>query len=253
VIVRRFNQSGIAEFRQFLATCRQSPATGLPRGILEENALTETIKPAIQIEPRKFATRRDAASYLRKALSPLPEQEVAEDAGLWSWLSLFYFDEICPANNCRGSVKNDYSYIFEPKNQRHFYRHLLFIGWHVLRVTEKHNRLFLDQPLSSLDKVTSEVMKRLFLTRIPCVFEVLDRIYWDAKRGRIRRGVTDFGNVKPGDLVHRFPIRVRQLEKTYDLLTLKADQLIELLGEEFGLGMLRIEKTRSASNSPRGK
>jgi hypothetical protein len=43
----------------------------------------------------------------------------------------------------------------------------------------------------------------------------------------------DFRNVKPGDLVHRFPIRIRQLEKTYDLVSLTADQLIELLGDEF--------------------
>jgi len=39
--------------------------------------------------------------------------------------------------------------------------------------------------------------------------------------------------VKPGDLRNRFPIKVRQLEKTYDLFTLNADQLIDLLGAEF--------------------
>ena len=31
----------------------------------------------------------------------------------------------------------------------------------------------------------------------------------------------------------RFPTRIRQLEKTYDLMSLDADQLLELLGEEF--------------------
>ncbi len=39
--------------------------------------------------------------------------------------------------------------------------------------------------------------------------------------------------VVPGDLRNRFPIRIRQLKKTYDLLSLNADQLIELLGDEF--------------------
>ena len=33
--------------------------------------------------------------------------------------------------------------------------------------------------------------------------------------------------------MHRFTIRIRQLEKTYDLQSLTADQLIELLGNEF--------------------
>jgi hypothetical protein len=39
--------------------------------------------------------------------------------------------------------------------------------------------------------------------------------------------------VKAGDLVHRLPITIRQLEKTYDLINLKAEQLLELLGPEF--------------------
>lgn len=129
-------------------------------------------------------------------------------------------------------MKNDYHYIFEPKNSRHFYRHLLFISWRVLMIAPENHRLFLTSPLSTLDKVTTEVMKRLFLTRIPCVFAVLDQLYWDDARGKARAGVVG-QQVRPGDLMHRFPLRIRQLEKTYDLLSLNANQLIELLGEEF--------------------
>jgi hypothetical protein len=62
---------------------------------------------------------------------------------------------------------------------------------------------------------------------------VLDRLYWDEKRGRARPGVTNFGKITAGNLAHRLPIRIRQLEKTYDLHSLTADQLISLLGEEF--------------------
>jgi hypothetical protein len=95
------------------------------------------------------------------------------------------------------------------------------------------DRLYLNNSVSSLDKVTAEVMQRLYLTRIPCVFEVLDRLYWDDSRGKARPGIVDYRSVKPGDLVHRFPLRIRQLEMTYDLMSLTADQLIELLGDEF--------------------
>ena len=76
-------------------------------------------------------------------------------------------------------------------------------------------------------------MSRLFLTRIPCIFEALDRLYWDEGRGKARAGIVDQKVVKPGDLRHRLPIRVRQLERTYDLFSLTGDQLVELLGEEF--------------------
>ena len=84
-----------------------------------------------------------------------------------------------------------------------------------------------------MDQVTTEVMKRLFLTRIPCIFEVLDHLYWDEQRGRARTGMVTRASIKAGDLIHRLPIRIRQLEMTYDVFSLTADQMIELLGEEF--------------------
>ena len=46
--------------------------------------------------------------------------------------------------------------------------------------------------------------------------------------------------------MHRFPIRIRQLEKTYDLVSLTADQLIELLGDEFRQHRHVAAKLRSA-------
>jgi hypothetical protein len=167
------------------------------------------------------------------------------NAGLWTWLTLFFFDEVCPAEDGKRSVKKDYYYIYEPGNPHCFYYHLLFIAWHALRIAPEYNRLFLDNSVSSLDKVTSEVMKRLYLTRIRCIFEVLDRLYWDRDRGRVRVGVTHFQTVKRGDLVHRFPIRMRQLERTYDLFSLNADQLIELLGKEFEFDPVPKATTRA--------
>ena len=93
--------------------------------------------------------------------------------------------------------------------------------------------MFLDTSLHQLDKFTQDVLKRLYLTRIDCIFEVLDRLYWDRKLDRPRRGANSPRKVVAGDLVHRFPTRIRQLEKTYDLLSLSADQLINLMGDEF--------------------
>jgi len=233
MIVRQFNEQGIKAFRGFLAAGRDNPQAPVPRGMLEDDALTKPIDAAVEIQQRQLVMRADAAKYLNDLLEPLPEHEVAVNAGLWTWLSLFFFDEICPRHHGRLDIKNNYTYVFEPRNPRHFYRHLLFIGWRVLRVSPTHNRLLLSSTVASLDQVTTEIMKRLYLTRIPCIFEVLDRLYWDERRGRVRPGIVTSRSVKPGDLVHRFPSRIRQLEKTYDLFSLNADQLIELLGSEF--------------------
>jgi hypothetical protein len=247
MLVRQFSESGIQEFRAFLAQARIAPATPVPRQLLEDNQHTLVLTPHMVVEPKDFPTRRTAAEYLSSVLSPLPENEIAQNAGLWTWLGLFFFDQVCAVKSGQRVVTNDYSYVFEPKNSRHYYRHLLFVAWRVLRVAPLHNRLFLGGSVASLDQVTAEVLKRLFLTRIPCLFEVLDRLYWDQGRGKARPGIVSPTTIKPGDLRHRFPIRIRQLEKTYDLHSLTADQLLELLGNEFRFeapGAVRPRKQR---------
>ena len=233
MLIRRFNQKGIATFRDFLGSCREHANAAPAQELLTDKQMSEPITPQIEIEQRPFKTKRDAAVYLHDRLGRIPKEALINDDGLWSWLSLFYFDVICPTSAGQRKVRNDYTYIFESKSMRHFYRHLLFISWRILDVAPKHNRLLLDSSISVLDKFSSEVMKRLYLTRIPCFFEVLDRIYWEPELGRSRKGVVDAVRVTAGDLSHRLPLRIRQLEKTYDLQSLTADALIELLGDEF--------------------
>ncbi len=231
--LRQFNAEGIAAMRRFLTQCRDDPTTAVPRRLLQDDALAQRVSPKIVVQPRHFATRRDAAEYLTALLAPLPADDVARNAGLWTWLSLYYFDEVCPVRDGQRRVKNQYRYVFESINVREYYRHLLFIAWHARRLAHPHERLFMSGPVSELDMPTELVFRSLYLTRIPCIFEVLDRLYWDASRGKPRVGIVDSSRLVPGDLRRRFPIRIRQLEKTYDLVSLNADQLIELLGEEF--------------------
>jgi hypothetical protein len=134
MIVRQFRESGIAEFRGFLAQCRTNPSTPPPLSLLEDDAHTEVLRPPMVVAPQQFPTKADAASYLAQVLAPLPDHEVALNAGLWTWLSLYYFDEVCRLKQGKRAVTNDYSYVFEPKVSYHYYRHLLFIAWRVLKV-----------------------------------------------------------------------------------------------------------------------
>jgi hypothetical protein len=232
VRLRRFTPEGIEAFRAILRASRETPTEEFPLELLEHPTLTELVEPAVSVGEVQFETKGDAARYLSTILAPIPDDDVRLDAGMWTWLSLVYLDSVCQHTEHGRDVKNDYYYVFEPLNPRHFYRHLLFVSWRVIRLSPVHNRVFLRSPSNQLDKITEEVMKRLFLTRIPSAFELIDRLYWDEKRSRPRVGITR-SVVRAGDLSHRLPLRIRQLEKTYDLMSLTADQLIELLGEEF--------------------
>ena len=231
--LRRFNPDGIEAFRRELAECRTAPSRDIPLEMLTDPMLTELVAPQVEVEPRAFKTKGDAAVYFHRIFHGIPKQQLLEDAGLWTWLSLYFFEIVCPKHSGVRKVRNDYTYVYEAKSIRHFYRHLLFVSYRTLDIAPTHNRLLLSTSISSLDKFSEDVIKRLYMKRIPCFFEVLDRLYWDEKRGRSRPGVTNFSKVTAGNLAHRLPIRIRQLEKTYDLHSLTADQLLSLLGEEF--------------------
>ena len=231
--LRRFNPSGIAAFRQFLAASREDASTAVPVDLLESDEHTSVLAPKIEIEPQDFKIKRDAADYFHERLATIAADQLVNDSGLWTWLSLFYFEQIFPTVARKHKVRNDSTYVFVPKSMRDTYRHILFTCWNVLRVSPTYNQLFLHSRIDQLDKYNSEVFKRLYLTRIPRVFEVLERLYWDQATAQPKKGIVSSTKVVAGNLRHRFPIRIRQLEKTYDLQSLTADQLIELLGSEF--------------------
>jgi hypothetical protein len=233
MLLRRFNKAGIAAFRDALDVLRNDPSADVPMQMLNDRRLTESVSDEIEVDDRGFSSRREAAVYLRDLLDPLDNAAVAQDSGLWTWLTLYYFDAICPSSQGTRIVKNDYRYVYESKTQRHWYRHLLHIAWRLVTIAPTHNRLFLDRPLTSLDQITERTLSRLYLIRIPAIFEALDRIYWDDARNGARPGIVDPKKVSPGSLRHRLPVRIQQLEKTFDMQSLEADQLVSLLGPEF--------------------
>ncbi|NMC21377.1 MAG: hypothetical protein GYA33_13275, partial [Thermogutta sp.] len=88
--LRRFTPEGIQAFREFLAECRRQPETEIPAGLLEHRTRTEVVTPECQVEEKHFETKGEAAQYLHGVLQPLHEDDLAKDAGLWTWLSLLY-------------------------------------------------------------------------------------------------------------------------------------------------------------------
>ncbi len=239
--LRRFNEAGIKAFREELALLRANPDRDPNQRLQEHRELTEPVIAETPLEINYFKTKGEAARYLQSVLGKHRPEDLSGDSGLWTWLTCFFIDSVCPPLNGRRIVKNDYYYIFEPRNSRHVYRHLLNVSWQILQLAPRHNAMFMRTRLDSLDVVTTEVMKRLFLTRIPCMFEVLERLYWDDAKRKPRSGIS--GNrPSSGNLRHRLPTRISQLEKTYDLMSLNAEQLIELLGDEFAFARPKTAK-----------
>jgi hypothetical protein len=214
--------------------CRENPHSIVDLASLSDDALTAELQCSVEVTAQVFQKRGEAGTYLHSILdsTALTRDDIMSNIGLWSWLSLFFFDSICPSRENKGRrVNSDYYYIYDRK-RRDYYRHLLYVSWRIQNLAGNHHRLFTTARIDTIDKVTDRVMGNLTLIRIPCIFEVLDRLYWDEKSQDIRKKM---GSTKThrGNLLHRFPAVIEQLEMTYDLQSLNADQLIDLLGDEF--------------------
>lgn len=229
--LRRFNEAGLAWFKAQLAAIRADPGRDPDPDRLEDPELTVPVEPTILVEKVAFGIKRDAAEYLGMKLTPLKSAILFDDAGLWAWLDLLYFDSVCPKRDGRRKVVADPHYIVDPDFRRR-YRHLLATPVRVLWAVPKYNALFLDVPLDTHGEMMEQLMSRLYVMRIPAVAEAAELLYFDSAIQKRKRGVFPT-TPQRGDLRNRFPIRLRQLMLTYDVAALNGEQLVRLLGTEF--------------------
>src|SRR5689334_15336330 len=96
-LVRALNSIGIEQFRAYLDALRSGDSSEPPWALLDDPACTSELTARAEVDTREFGSRWSAAEYLVKQLATLPAAEVENNRGLWAWLSLLYFDQVCPA------------------------------------------------------------------------------------------------------------------------------------------------------------
>jgi hypothetical protein len=232
--IRRFNAEGMTQFEAYLNNVKAEPTLAPPFHLLEDPLATEPLPLDIELDQKPFSARFDAAAYLNEKLSPAVLPGLDRDVPLWTWLALFYFDQLCPPG--KGGVRKvgePARYIPQIEASRRYYRHMLMGPVMMYRVhIDKPNRLLalLSNPMSV---ATSETY-RLFIENpslIACraVVEVATWLYYDGTRGKLRRGA---GSKEAGGC-RRLIEYLQQIDCTYDLPILTKDRLGGMLPEEF--------------------
>jgi hypothetical protein len=227
--VRTLNTRGIAQFREFLqqirdgAEFRANPARcSMPT--IRAAALPRTIV----LEPRTFANKFAAAEYLSDVFAEGAAS--AEDVGLWSWLALFYFDQLSPvAADGHRRPREDYHYIPSDSGW-HKQRHLLAGPYTLFSLHGANARLLLHPPVHQHGAFIYDLGFRRDLITNKGLIEAIDLLYWDEKRARPKRGATTTS--RPGNL-RRLITVVQQLDFNYDLYGMRAEEILQLLPREF--------------------
>lgn len=249
-ILCRFNDAGIAEFLRRIESLRGGGEAEIDDALVNDASLTQPIVPEVLLERPIFKTKRDAGAYLSERTRAVRASHGDNDRGLWTWLSAWHWNAVCPIReDGRRKVLAPYNYVFGHLFEKRKSQHLLAVAVRLFEEAPR-SRLLLDTPAHSLTALVEQVSTRLQMTRIRGFFDLLDLLYFDPSSGRAKPGVVDPNGVRPGDLRHRLPARIRQLEVTHDLTNLTAEQLLNLLGDEFRQWAIAPTQPAAASRRP---
>jgi len=234
VKLRRLNDPGIQAFAAYLGNLANDPALPVPVQLLDDSAASEPLQTSAAVEARAFATRFAAAEYFHGVIAASGLAGIDRDRGLWTWLTLFYFDQLCPKDG-HGKRKAGESARYVPNmdDARRFYRHLIYGPFAVYRLYQDKPQLLPVLLMNPLTVGTSETF-RIFvenseLLAAPCAVDVANRLYYDPAKGKLRRGA---GSKNDGGC-RRLQDFINQITLTFDLQRLSADALLTMLPSEF--------------------
>lgn len=227
--LRRLNARGIEELRGFLQQIRDGAEFRANPAILYIDDYSTRLSRTIEIEPRTFASKFEAAEYLATVLADLPAAD--QDAGLWSWLALFYFDQLSPVDaHGQRRPREDYHYIPSTESGWHRDRHLLAAPYRLFTMHGGNARLLLHPAVHQHGAFVYDLGFRRDLITNRGLIEAIDLLYWDPRRNAPKRGATTTS--RPGNL-RRLITVVQQLDFNYDLYGMRAEEILQLLPPEF--------------------
>lgn len=223
--VRAFNESGILEFRKYLEELRLDRTKPIPYELLENPELTSDIRGKAIVENVEIHTRLDAAKYLSEVLKNIDHNEY-ENNKMWTWLSLFFFDQLCPADKNGVRKPGDaYRYILSD-NWRTYYRHILQLPFKIFKNHNGNGKVLLCNEINKIGEINESIASRQEFLSSASIIEVLDKLYFDAAKKTFKRGCT---TTNSKGTIRRFVSIIKQFELTYDIFSMTSVQIMELL------------------------
>ncbi len=231
--LRRFNSDGIGTFVNYRARLTVEPKLSPPIELLEDPALTEIISEDIEVIARSFMNRLEAGRFLNELFEGANINLPERDRGLWTWLTMFFFDEVCPADGNGNRDPQDEARLLPLlDNHQRFYRHLLLGPFLIVRAHRDQPEralAFLKQPLWKPGDIVEQLASRKELVTNRAVAEAATRLYFDPVSDAFKRGHSS--KIRGGP--RRLASLLNQLDLTWYLYGLSADEVLNLLPKEF--------------------
>ncbi len=189
------------------------------------------------------SARREAGAYLADRLAPLGNANIniANNAGLWSWLGMFYFHQVVGIDadgNPRLGRNPDVAYVIDPdetgRGARRHFAHRLLLSWEIYIRHGETAWYLLDEPVNSLRQLADRLSGAPEMFRAVGIVDLAHRLYADPLTRSLKSGALAGGQNQrpPGGIVRLLDV-LNQLYMTYDVYGMTAEQLLALLPPEF--------------------
>ncbi len=239
-LVRRLSLAGRKSFAEYIEALRSDGTLPPPFQLLTDATLSADagFAATVEREPQgsKFASRLEFGSYLVDALAHRNRADLSFDVGLWAWLALYYFDQLCPASEGRRKPEETPRYLLPERFQyNRTYRHLVRAPWLAYAIHGETSRVLLipirrtEHPLRGVGEIFAQVAGRQGVFRSRQVVAAVDRLYFDHSSGRPRAGA---GGSEAGS-PRRLSTVLKQFELTFDLESDETDLITSVLPQEF--------------------
>ena len=230
MVVRSFNANGVRAFKEHLDDVRAGITADAPVQLIEMDSLSVAVPGEITVPEWAFSTRFELGSALYGLFNEPGLQNYGDQAGVYSWLSAVYFDELCPGTDTGRKPGEAARWIPKEDDFRRYYRHLLAGPEGIYRTHAAEPQIamaVLAQPPYRPGDVVEQLSARQELISNRTVMAVATRLY--VRNGAIRKGAAGKG----AGSARRLANVLDQLDLTYDLYDLEPDGLLQLLPAEF--------------------
>lgn len=228
--LRKLNATGIRQFEEYLKSIRAGSEFQSNPALLYVDEFSSPVTPRIDIDrERTFKSKLDAAQYLTEVLAAIDSPSLAGDAGLWSWLALFYFDQLSPIGaGGKRRPREDYHYI-PRRGQQFSERHLLAGPYQIYRYHGENARILLSAKVHQHGQFIFDLGYRRDFLLNRGLIEAVHLLYWNPRTKRPKVGAT---SSRPGNL-RRLIAVLQQFEFNYDLFGMNAQEILAMLPGEF--------------------
>lgn len=232
--IRRLNEEGLTRYDKYLDSLVTKNPIMFPESLLSDERYSCELYPFVNIDKPDFTNRFHFAKYLYEKLKDMEIQNIEKDSGLWAWLSLFYFDQLCRPNKKNERRPGERGRWIIRKYTLYFFTLHLVCGPFLIYKMHSDNparvKALLCGPLNESSKVYLEIVKNKRLITCPPIIESITSLYLDPKENNLKKGAA--GIDKPGG-VYRLSRVLSQFDCNWDFHSMNVEDIFSLLPKEF--------------------